>query len=154
MDVKTTIWQYCNYQERSHRNVQDKLYQLGCNASEVGQLIADLIENDLLNEERFARSFARGKFRLKHWGRKKIVQQLRYHNISDYCIRKAISEIEDAEYFASLKKRAERKLDELSKERNHIAQKAKLYRYLLQKGYETDIISSVYEEITSCDGCC
>lgn len=146
-DARTAIYRYCNYQERSHQEVRDKLYELGCRTPEVEELIAELIEKRILNEERFARAIARGKFRMKQWGKQKIVQQLKQQRISEYCIKKALTEIDPDEYYKTLEKLAEKKWAELRTERSQPTRKAKTYRYLLQKGYESSLIQDVINEI-------
>jgi regulatory protein len=146
-DVRTAIYRYCNYQERSHQEARDKLYELGCRTTEVEEYIAELIEKGVLNEERFARAIARGKFRMKQWGKQKIIQQLKQQRVSEYCIKKALTEIDPDEYYKTLEKLAEKKWIELRKERSQPARKAKTYRYLLQKGYESSLIQDVINEI-------
>jgi regulatory protein len=143
----TAIVRYCNYQERCHQEVRNKLYELGAKTPEIEQLIALLIEKNLLNEERYARSFARGKFNLKKWGRQKIVQQLKLHKISDFCIRKALQEIDPEAYHDTLVRLAERKWEELAGERNLFIRKNKTWRYLVQKGYEADLVQDVIGEL-------
>ena len=140
MEIRPAIVHYCRYQERCHSEVKNKLYELGCDTELVNELMAGLIEMNLLNEERFARAFARGKFRLKQWGREKIKTQLRLKKVSDYCIRKALTEIDPDEYDALLNKLAERKLKEVLGDRSINSRKAKLFRYLIQKGFERDIV--------------
>lgn len=147
MDNRTAIYHYCNYQERCHQEVRNKLYDMGCRTPEVEELIAELIEKDLVNEERYARAIARGKFRMKQWGKQKIVQQLKLNRISDYCIKKALTEIDEDEYEALLKKLAARKWEELKKERSLPQKKGKTYRYLVQKGYESSLAQDVINEI-------
>lgn len=146
-DVRSAIYRYCNYQERSHAEVRNKLYELGCKTPEVERMIAELIEKDLLNEERYARAIARGKFRIKRWGRQKIIQQLKQNKISAYCIRKALTEIDPDEYNHTLVRLAQRKWEELRTEKNIQLRKTKVYRYLLQKGYEADMIGDTLNEI-------
>jgi len=148
MDAKAAIWHYCNFQERSHKEVRNKLYELGCRTTEVDQLISELIEAGLLNEERYARSIARGKFRLKKWGRNKIIQSLKQQQVSAYCIKKALTEINTDDYLSTLTRLARKKWQELKTERSVLLKKIKLFRYLLQKGYEHDLINDIYEEIT------
>src|SRR5690348_15012185 len=96
MDPK--ILHYCKYQERCHSEVRNKLYDMGFTSEKVERQLSELIDCGVLNEERFARAFARGKFRMLHWGRDKIKQQLKIKKISDYCIRKGLSEIDDEQY--------------------------------------------------------
>lgn len=139
MDIKTAIQHYCNYQPRCHAEVRNKLYELGCTTPEVEENIAELIEAGLLNEEKFARAYARGKFRIKHWGRQKIISQLRLKKISEYCIKKGLSEIDAEEYEQTLERLGSNKWDELKKERSQGMKQMKVYRYLMQKGYESDL---------------
>ena len=98
MEAKAAILHYCKYQERCHSEVRNKLYELGFTTPEVEQQLTGLIETGVLNEERFAKAFAGGKFRMKQWGREKIKQQLKLRKISDYCIKKAMTEIPGEDY--------------------------------------------------------
>lgn len=147
MDTKTAIYHYCNYQERSHKEVRNKLYELGCKTTEVNELIAQLIEVGLLNEERYARAIARGKFRIKRWGRNKIISALKLQQVSEYCIRKALTEIDEDEYLEVLKRLAEKRWAELSSERSKLVKKKKFYTSLLQRGFEQALINDCYKEI-------
>ena len=140
METLAAIIRYCEYQERCHSEVRNKLYELGCTTPEVEQMIAELIGIDKINEERFARAFARGKFRMKQWGREKIKQHLKAKKISDYCIKKALTEINGEEYDQIMLKLLEKKQNELKSEKNHFIKKAKIYKYMVQKGYERDIV--------------
>jgi regulatory protein len=149
MDVKKAIYHYCTYQERCHVEVRNKLYELGCTTPEVEEHIANLITTGILNEERYARAIARGKFRMKQWGKQKIIQQLKLNRISDYCIKKALSEIDEEEYLDCLQKLALHKWEELKSEKNKLVKKGKVYRYLVQKGYETSGINVVINNIAS-----
>lgn len=143
MDAKTAIYKFCNYQERSQQEVRDKLYELGAYSVDVNNLIAELIQSGLVNEERFAKAFVRGKFRMKQWGRVRILYQLKNHRISEYLQRKALKEIDPNEYFATALKLAERKLETLLSEKNDFIRRSKIFRYLQQKGYESSIISEI-----------
>lgn len=146
MEVFSTISRYCLYQERSHKEVRNKLYELGCTTPEVEENISELIQKDMLNEERYARAIARGKFRMKQWGKRKIIEQLKFQQVSEYCIKKGLSEIDESEYFDTAKKLAEKKLGEVKGGKEYI-RKQKVYRYLTQKGYESHIINSALNEI-------
>lgn len=145
--ITAAIQYYCKYQERSHKEVRNKLYELGCKTVEVNAHISELIEAGLLNEERYARAIARGKFRMKQWGRGKIVQQLKMNEVSDYCIKKGLTEIDPEEYFQTLQKLAGKKWGELKGEKNIFIKKKKTYNYLAQKGYEYDLINDAINEI-------
>lgn len=147
MSVKDSITRYCQYQPRCHKEVRNKLYELGCTTPEVEEQIIDLIQTGLLNEENYARAIARGKFRMKQWGRRKIVEQLKFHQVSDYCIKKALTEIDEDEYLETLNTLAGKKLKELRSEKNIFIKKEKIYRYLMQKGYESGLVSETINEV-------
>jgi len=134
------IKQYCAYQERCHAEVRDKLYSFGLRKTEVEEIISELITENYLNEERFAIHFAGGKFRMKQWGKIKIKQALKAKQVSDYCIRKALKEIDSKEYQKTFQKLAEQKLKTLKSERNILIKKRKMQDFLLQKGFEMEMI--------------
>jgi regulatory protein len=115
--VKMQNW--CAYQERSQQDARDKLYELGMWPEAVENIIVQLIQDNFLNEERFAMSFARGKFSIKKWGRIKIKQELKQKRVSDYCLKKALAQIDETEYIETLKKIMESKR-KLIKEPNKI----------------------------------
>ena len=133
------IKQYCAYQERCHAEVRDKLYSFRLNKKEVEAIISILITENYLNEERFAIQFSGGKFRMKHWGKNKIKQALKYKQVSDYCIKKALKEIDNKEYEKTFQKLAAQTLITLKSEKNIFIKKRKLQDYLLQKGFESDL---------------
>src|SRR5215207_2176767 len=108
--------QYCAYQERSHYDVQQKLWDLGVRRAEHDDIIAVLIEEDYLNEERFAIQFAGGKFRMNDWGRKKIQYELKEKRVSDYNIKKAIKEIDQEAYQKTLQELVEKRMELLKDE--------------------------------------
>ena len=139
---------YCRYQERSHSEVQQKLWDLGVRRSEHDEIIASLIEDDYLNEERFAKQFAGGKFRMKDWGRKKIYYGLKEKGISDYVIKIAMKEINDADYQKTLRSLAEKKYASLKGEQ-YLVRKKKTIDYLLQKGYEPELVTSIVNSLGS-----
>lgn len=145
--INAAIVHYCKYQERCHMEVRNKLYELGFYSNDAEQQIVLLIEAGMLNEERFARAYAGGKFRMKQWGREKIKQQLKLRKISDYCIKKAMTEIDGEQYEAVLRKLADRKIHEIRTDRSVLSRKSKLYRYLVQKGYERDLVMDIVKEM-------
>ena len=130
---------YCAYQERSHKEVVDKLYKLGLYKNEVDQVLIALIQDDFLNEERFAQAFVSGKFRIKRWGRVKIKSHLKQKHISDYCIKKGMQEIDETEYFETLNYWLERKMREV-KEENEFKKNGKIAAFLIQKGFESNLV--------------
>lgn len=131
---------YCAYQERCHSEVKEKLYGFGLRKSEVEELLSKLIEEDYLNEERFAVQFTGGRFRLKQWGRVKIKYELKQKQVSEYVIRKALKIIDEDDYLSMLQKLFEQKQKQLSSEKNIFIKKRKLQDFLLQKGYELNLI--------------
>ncbi len=137
------IKHYCAYQERCHSEVATKLYSYGLHKNDVDQIVSSLIEENYLNEERFAIQFAGGHFRIKNWGKVKIKQHLKQKYISEYCIKKALQSIDEDEYLQSFKKIATAKLQSLKSEKNIFIKKKKLQQYLLQKGFETVLINDI-----------
>lgn len=135
------IKHYCGYQERCHAEVKEKLYSFGLWKKDVEALISQLIEENYLNEERFAQLFAGGKFRMKHWGRIKIRYELKQKHISDYCIKKGLREIDEDDYKKALQKLAAAKWKTLKSEKNVFVKKNKTMSFLLQKGYEAPLAS-------------
>jgi regulatory protein len=140
--------QYCAYQERSHSEVQQKLYELGIRKQDQDEIISTLIEEDYLNEERFAKAFAGGKFRMKDWGRKKIFYALKEKKVSEYSIKQAMKEIDEEEYLKNLKELVEEKYNSL-KEEQYLVRKKKTIDYMLQKGYEFDLVTKAVNELTN-----
>lgn len=138
-EAKRKLESYCVYQERCHDEVQQKLRELNMIPQAADVIIAHLIEHDFLNEERFAASFARGKHRIKHWGRMRIVNELKARHISQYNINRALKEINDTEYIAFFNELAEKQWEN-TKETNLFKKKKKVMDFLLRKGYETSII--------------
>jgi regulatory protein len=139
--------QYCAYQERCHSEVKEKLYSLGMNKKEVDELLSELISDNYLNEERFAMQFAGGKFRIKQWGRVKIKYALKQKQVSEYCIKKALKAIDETDYTKTAEKLFEQKLKTLRSEKNIFIKKRKLQDHLLQKGFETSVISKLIAAI-------
>ena len=131
--------QYCGYQERSHAEAVQKLWDLGVRRADHDEIISILIEEDYINEERFAKAFAGGKFRMKDWGRKKIYHALKEKKVSEYNIKNAMKEIDEETYRKNLLDLATKKY-ELLKNEQYLVRKKKTTDYLLQKGYEHDLV--------------
>lgn len=138
---------FCAYQDRCHSEVKERLGEFGVWGSDADKILSQLIEENYLNEERFAAAFARGKFRMKQWGRVKITHQLKQKQVSAYCIRKGLTEIDDDEYLQTLDKLATTKVRSLSADKNIFSKKRKLTDYLLQKGYERDLIMQTVNKL-------
>jgi|SRR5690606_5330792 len=141
------IQHFCAYQERCHSEVRHKLLLLNFRGAELEEAISSLIQDDFLNEERFARSYIRGKFKLKHWGRHKIIHQLKQKQVSEYCIRKGLQEIEEEEYEKVLTKLVEQKISEYTKVKHPAIRKQKTIRYLMQRGFEYELIIEVWNTL-------
>ena len=140
--------QYCAYRDRSQKEVEDKLTEMRMIPAAREEIIIKLMQENFLNEERFARSFVRGKFRIKKWGRYKIKQELKLKEISSPIIRLAMTEIKDSEYTSTLYELAEKKLA-LLPEPDKFKLKKKLSDHLLRKGYEAPLIYEAVEDIIS-----
>lgn len=135
----------CAYQERCQQEMRDKLYEWGLHSNEVENIIADLISTNFLNEERFAKAFAGGKFRIKKWGKVKIKIELKKRKISDYCIRKGLAEIDDKEYINTLKDVISKKLKENSKGKIQV-RNYKAAQYAQSRGFEGDLIWDIIKQ--------
>ena len=137
---------YCAYQERCHQEVRDKLFQLGCLVKDHDEVISTLIQENYLNEERFAIAFAGGKWRVKRWGRVKIKYELKLKQVSPYCIKKAMQEVDEDEYLSVLQRLAEEKYATL-KNNQHIIRKKKTIDHLTAKGFESDLVRAVVSKL-------
>lgn len=137
---------YCAYQERGHQETKDKLYRFGLGSSDVDELLARLIEEGYLNEERFARQFAGGKFRIKKWGRIKIQNELKLKHVSPFNIKISMQEIDEEEYQAILEKLVTEKWESLKREQ-YLVRQMKTLRYMVQKGFETNLVSAAIQKI-------
>ena len=135
-------YRYCAYQERSHQEVKSKLYSFGLYADEVDELVSRLITEGFLNEERFAKAYAGGKFRVKKWGRVKIENELNALGLSKNCITRGMKEIADDDYHKALQQLLEKK-EAASDEPNIFRKRDKLAKYAISRGYEPDLVWKV-----------
>ena len=140
------ICQFCAYQERNHKEVKEKLYSYGLYKDQVEVLISRLIQENFLNEERYAIAYAGGKFRMKDWGKNKIKFGLKQHQVSDYCIKKALKTIDEDEYVQKLKKLYSVKEKTLKSEKSIFIKKRKMQQYLMLKGYESSLINELFSK--------
>ncbi len=145
-NVRQKLEFYCSYQERCHQEVQEKLYSYDLSEKERNQIIVHLIEHNFLNEERFARSFARGKHRIKHWGKIRIVNELKQRQISAPNIKCALTEISEEEYQDTFDKLAEKHWETI-RETNALKKKKKFCDYLLRKGWESNLVYGKMKEL-------
>ena len=144
--AREKIQAYCAFQERCHMEVMIKLKSWGLIQEAIDLLIVELIQYNFLNEERYARCFARGKFRIKKWGKIKIRTALKKRDIYFKCIDLAMLEIDDKTYLNTLKELLQKKNDIL-KETNLYKRKMKLISYLVNRGYEYDLIHDALVEL-------
>ncbi len=140
--------QYCGYQERSHDEVKQKLYGYGLHRQDVEQTISQLIEEDYLNEERFATAFAGGRFRAKQWGRVKIEYELKQKKVSPYCIKLALREIEEVAYKKTILQLAKKKWATLKGPgATDYVRSSKTTSFLLQRGFERQLITDALKTL-------
>ncbi|MCM8570933.1 RecX family transcriptional regulator [Gramella jeungdoensis] len=140
------LMHFCAYRDRSQKEVEDKLNQMRMIPEAQEKIIISLMQDGFLNEERFARSFVRGKFRMKKWGRIKITQELKKRDISSPIIKLGLSEIKESDYLKTLYELAEKK-EEKTKEPNSFKKKKKLADHLLRKGYESQLVFDCINEL-------
>ncbi|MFK5890483.1 MAG: regulatory protein RecX [Flavobacteriaceae bacterium] len=143
-EAKRALEHYCAYQERCHKEVENKLYDMRMIKVAQEVIILHLLKENYLNEERFAKSFARGKFLIKHYGRVRIANQLKQRNITPTLITQALKEIDDEAYLETLKTLMSKKVESV-KESNPFKKKKKIIDYLLRKGYEYNSIDTCYK---------
>ncbi len=130
---------FCAYQERCHADAKEKLFSLGAWKKDHDEIISILIQENYLNEERFAIAFAGGKWRIKRWGRIKIKYELKQRGISEYCIKKSLREIDEEEYLEVLNKLASEKYESL-KNAQWLVRKKRTIEFLVGRGFETDLV--------------
>ena len=148
LEVKAKLKALCAYQERCSHELDKKMMQWEVDYEDRNRLLAHLIENNFLSEERFAEAFVSGKINIKKWGKVKIRQHLKQKFISEYSINKALNGIDDELYMEHLRHLAEKKYQSLSKEKDCYAKKVKVYSLLASKGYETDMFKDVVGDLS------
>jgi regulatory protein len=141
-----SIRHFCAYQERAQQEVRDKLYELGMTMPEVEEIIANLISENFLNEERFAISFAGGHFRIKGWGKLKINHALYQKKVSNFNIKMALQSIDQDDYLAKLLELANKKWNSLKGERG-LSRMAKTHAFLYQRGFEPALIQPILQKL-------
>ena len=144
-DIRQRIFRYCAYQERCHSEVKNKLYELGASRTDIDEIITELITGGFLNEERFARAYAGGKFRLKSWGRVKITHALEAKGLTANCIRSGMQEIAEPEYEETLQELIQKKLEQTAEENPYI-KREKVANYVIQKGFEPELVWKLLRE--------
>jgi regulatory protein len=146
--IKHKIENYCVYQDRCHKEVERKMaeYNLIPEAKEL--ILLSLMKDGFLNEERFSKSFARGKFRMKSWGKQRIIRELKFRDISAYNIKTALKEIEEEEYIKTIYRITENRNNATS-ETNLYKRKKKLVDFLMRKGFENELIFKTVNEVVT-----
>lgn len=142
-EAKVKLEYYCSYQERCHNEIVQKLKSMKMIPEAIDLIVVHLIDNNFLNEERFACSFARGKHRMKQWGKIRIVSELKYKNISKYNIDHALKEISETEYATTFHNATEQYWEKM-RETNFQKKRKKFCDYFLRKGFESCLI---YEKL-------
>jgi regulatory protein len=140
------IRKYCAYQERSHQEVKNKLFEFGLYSNEVEEITARLITEGFLNEERFAKAFAGGKFRMQKWGRNKIIYQLEGRGLTKTCIQRGLREIEETDYRKTLTEVILKKTNQIQ-ENNLFKKRERIARYTIARGYEPELVWVIVKEL-------
>ena len=147
-EIKRKLEQYCVYQDRCHKEVEQKIKEYNLIPEAREMILLSLMKDNFLNEERFAKSFARGKFRIKNWGKQRIVRELKYRDISVYNIKTALKEIDENEYLKTIYRITENR-NEIISEKNQFKRKKKLIDFLMRKGFESELIYKAVNEVIS-----
>lgn len=142
------IEHYCAYQERCHEEVEQKLRSMKMDSNEIDQIITHLINDNFLNEERFACSFARGKHRIKHWGRIRITNELKFRGINQTLINIALKEIDPEEYYTTFDNLANRNWESIQ-EKNTLKKRKKFCDFMLRRGFESNLVYEKVRELES-----
>ena len=144
--IESKLQYYCSYQDRCHKEVIEKLKIFNIKSNESNEIISNLIKDNYLNESRFSENFVRGKFKIKNWGKVRIVRELKQRNISRYNINLGLKEIDSQEYQNKLDEIFKNKLSSLDNLNKTIIKK-KIISYLLYRGWESNLIYSKINEI-------
>jgi len=144
-EALSKLMKYCSYQDRCHKEVESKLREWLIWGGDRDEIVYELMQHDFLNEERFARSYVRGKFKIKRWGRIKIKNGLKEKGITDNLIRIAMKEIDEDAYFNTLKNELEKKQNSLSEENEFIKNK-KVAEHLIRRGFEAELVWSLIKK--------
>ncbi|WP_299112476.1 regulatory protein RecX [uncultured Winogradskyella sp.] len=145
-EAQKKLENYCIYQERCHKEVRHKLKDMKMIPEAVDKIIVHLIQQNYLNEARFAKTFVRGKFRIKKWGKNRLIRELKFRDISKYAIDVALKEIDLEDYHKTLDELARKRIEEIT-EKNVLKKKKKVADYLLYRGWESHL---VYQKLNEC----
>lgn len=145
-EIKRKLERYCVYQDRCHKEIETKLKEFVLIEEAKNQIILHLLEHNFLNEERFSKSFARGKFKIKNWGKQRIIRELKFRDISEYNIKTALKEIDEQEYLSIIYKITDKR-NLLINEPDFYKRKKKLTDFLIRKGYEFELIFETVKNV-------
>ena len=144
-EALSKIYRFCAYQERSHQEVRQKLFDLGLYASDVDEILSRVISEGFLNEERFAKAFVGGKFRMKRWGRVKIVHELEAKGLTKNCIKAGLKEIDEDDYRKALEEVLEKQAAKVD-ETDEFVKRDKIARFAIQRGFEPELVWKAVKE--------
>lgn len=144
--VLEKLRKYCAYQDRCHQEVRNKIISYKVYGDDLEEIINELIKDKFLNEERFARSYARGKFNFKKWGRNKIKYELQRRHVSSYCIRKGLEEIDEEVYLGTLREVINKQILK-HKKHSQLIRRDKAIKYAASRGFEAPLIFKIIKEI-------
>lgn len=147
-EARSLMERYCAYQERSQLEVNRKLADLGMIREINERIELHLYQHDFLNEERFSRAFARGKFRIKKWGRVRIIRELKLHGVSDRNVQLGLSEIDDEEYENTMHDLLEKKYIEV-KDPHIYRKRKKVCDFMLRRGFESERVYAIIRDLES-----
>lgn len=147
-EAKKALEHYCIYQDRCHKEVEEKLAKMRLIPAVIEEVITHLILENFLNETRFSQSFARGKFRIKKWGKLRITRELKWRNITPYNIQKGLEEIDPHEYQKTLELLLEKKMEQFGKSTLQVRKK-KTIDYLTRQGFEYSSINDAFAALFS-----
>lgn len=145
-EAQKRLEHYCAYQERCHKEVTQKLYEMKMIPEARDQIIVHLLQHNFLNEERFAKTFVRGKFRIKKWGKHRLQQELKQKDINMTLISIALKEIDDDQYYLTFNDLAEKRVASI-RESNRQKKRKKLADYLLYRGWESHLVYDKIREL-------
>jgi len=139
-EAQKKLESYCAYQERCHKEVKAKLKDMRMIPEAIDKIMVHLIQHNYLNEERFAKAYVRGKFRIKKWGKNRLIRELKFREVSKYSIESALKEIDLDEYYKTLDELIQKRMTQVT-EKNLYKKKKKIADYLLYRGWESPLIS-------------
>ena len=145
-EIEGKLQYYCSYQDRCHKEVTEKLKTFNVKHHESNQIISNLINDNYLNESRFCESFVRGKFKIKNWGKIRIISELKRRNISRYNITLGLKEVDDQDYLNKFEEIFKKKMSSLNNLSSDVKKK-KIISYLQYRGWESNLIYSKINEI-------